>query len=39
MKKLIVILFILSVIFVGINEKEHILIPNDANRSRFKIND
>ncbi len=38
MKKIIPILFILILVLVGFNEKEHILIPNDAIRFRIIAN-
>ena len=38
MKKIIIILFILIVILVGINEKENILIPDNAIRFRVIAN-
>ena len=38
MKKIIIGLFIVIVISVGINEKEHILIPDNAIRFRIIAN-
>lgn len=38
MKKIIIILFFLAIITVSINEKENILIPNDAIRFRIIAN-
>ncbi|MBQ7031980.1 MAG: stage II sporulation protein R [Bacilli bacterium] len=38
MKKIIIILFMVVVISVGINEKEHILIPDNAIRFRVIAN-
>ncbi len=38
MKNIIVILFVLLIVLVGINEKENILIPNDAIRFRVIAN-
>ncbi len=38
MKKIIIILFIITIVFVSINEKENILIPDDAIRFRIIAN-
>ena len=38
MKKIIVVLFLVVIVIVGINEKEGILIPNDAIRFRVIAN-
>lgn len=38
MKKIIIILFIIVVLLVGLNEKENILIPDDAIRFRIIAN-
>ena len=38
MKKIVIVLFIIVVVLVGINEKEQILIPDNAIRFRVIAN-